>query len=235
MKIKFMVFLALVSMVFMSCVTAIRGNGDKITDERVLPSFERIATSGNVDVRFHSSTEYRAIVTVDSNLNEYFETIVMNNTLRARQKSGQNIVSGKIIVDVYCPFVSEVLISGSGRFEALDKIIVPVFKINISGSGYLNGNIECNSFFADVSGSGDMDISGNSDAANIRISGSGTLYGSEFRVKNYSIDINGSGKADIFAEDYLAASVSGSGSIKYRGDAEVDFWSSGQGKIARIE
>jgi hypothetical protein len=42
--------------------------------------YEKIEINGNSEVRFHSSTEYRAIVTIDSNLNEYFETIIINNT-----------------------------------------------------------------------------------------------------------------------------------------------------------
>jgi hypothetical protein len=236
MKIKFMAFLIFVSMAFMSCITGnIRGNGDITTDERILPSFEKIESSGSTEVRFHSSAEYRAVVTIDSNLNEYFETTVIGNVLIIRPKSGTGYTFTKNIVDVYCPVISEISISGSGKFEMLDTINVPKFKINISGSGKIYGNIECDDFSARISGSGNMNISGNSEDADIYISGSGDFNGSEFKVNNYFVNISGSGKADIFVEDSLTARTSGSGDISFRGNAKFDFRSSGSGGLTKIE
>ncbi|MDR0719750.1 MAG: DUF2807 domain-containing protein, partial [Treponema sp.] len=84
MKIHNLVLMVSVSVVFMSCITI--GNGNIITDERDLPSFKRIIVSGGTEVRFHTSPEYRAVVTIDSNLNEYFETIVRNEVLIIKRK-----------------------------------------------------------------------------------------------------------------------------------------------------
>jgi hypothetical protein len=162
------------------------GNGNIITDERILSSFEKIEISGYSEVRFHSGTEYRAIVTIDSNLNEYFETIVINDILKIRPKIGRKYIFIKNIVDVYCPTISDISISGSGKFEMIDKIIVPTFKANISGSGKINGTIECNNFFVRISGSGDINIFGNTEDADIDISGSGNFNGEEFKIKKCS-------------------------------------------------
>jgi hypothetical protein len=221
----------------MSCITGnIRGNGDIITDDRILSSFEKIEATGSTEIHFHSSAEYRATVTIDSNLNEYFETTVIGNVLKIRPKPGKGyIFTERTIMDVYCPVISEISISGSGRIEMPDTINVPTFKINISGSGKIDGNIECDNFSAKIGGSGNINISGNSEDADINISGSGDFNGSEFKVKNYTINISGSGKADVFVEDFLTARISGSGDISFRGNAKFNFRSSGSGGLIRIE
>ena len=234
MRIEVIFFLIVISAVFMSCVYApdyIRGNGDIITDERTLSPFEKIKVSGNNEIRFHSSMSYRAVVTIDSGLNEYFETEVIGNVLNIRLRHGQEYRFTKIIVDVYCPAISDISLSGSCNFEMLDKIVVPVFKVNVSGSGQVNGSVECNNFSADISGSGNMNISGNSKDADISIAGSGNFNGNGFNIKNCFISISGSGNAQIFADDYLAARISGSGSINYRGNARIDIRNSGSGRI----
>ncbi|MDR0669878.1 MAG: DUF2807 domain-containing protein, partial [Treponema sp.] len=148
---------------FMSCTTI--GNGNIITDERNLLPFKEIAVSGGTEVRFHAGTEYRAVVTIDSNLNEYFETIVHNEVLIITYKPLRSHSYTKEIVDVYCPGIAGISISGSGRFEAIDKITTPVFKANISGSGTIYGTIECNSISARISGSGEINITGSSQEA----------------------------------------------------------------------
>jgi hypothetical protein len=233
MKIKFLVLIVSISLVFISCITI--GNGTIITEERNLASFENIEVSGNTEVRFHTSDEYRVIVTTDSNLIEYYETIIRNNVLKIRPKPIRSYSFTKQVVDVYCPTITGISISGSGSFEAIDKIITSSFKMNISGSGNVDGTIECNNFSAHISGNGNIHIVGNSEDAEIGISGSGSFNGIEFKVNNCSVDISGSGEIDIFVENNLNAKNSGSGTIKYRGNPRFDFRSSGSGRIVKVE
>jgi hypothetical protein len=233
MKSNCLAVLAFAAIVFMSCVTM--GNGTMLTDERTLSSFEKIAISGSSEVRFHSSAGYRAVVAVDSNLNEYFETVVINNTLKIRPKPGGAYRFTKNVVDVYCPAVSAVSISGSGTFEAVDTLLAPAFRATISGYGKINGETECDAFFAEISGSGDITILGSSNDVAISISGSGNFRGSDFKAKNCSIKINGSGEADVFVEEALRATISGSGTIAYRGNPRIDFRGSGSGRITSLE
>jgi hypothetical protein len=233
MKIHNLVLIVSVSVAFMSCIT-IR-NGNIITNERDLPPFKKITVSGGTEVRFHTSPEYRAVVTIDSNLNEYFVTIVRNEVLIIKHKPLRSYSFTKEIVDVYCPSITGVSISGSGHFEAIDKIMTLAFQTDISGSGTIYGSIECNSFSAHISGSGKINIAGSSQEGEIDISGSGDFNGTEFRINDCSIDISGSGKANVFVEDNLNGKTSGSGHIKYRGNPKINFRSSGSGRIEGIE
>jgi hypothetical protein len=233
MKLHNFVLMLSGSVAITSCITA--GNGNIIKDERTLLPFMEIVASGSTEVRFHAGTEYRAVVTIDSNLNDYLETIVRDDVLIIRHRFLKPVSFAKEIVDVYCPGIEGVSVSGSGRFEADDKIMAPVFRAKVSGSGSIYGPLECNNFSARISGSGKINITGSTREAEINISGSGDFVGTEFKIKDCSIDISGSGGADVFVEDNLKGHTSGSGRIRYHGSPKFDFRSSGSGRIEKAD
>jgi hypothetical protein len=232
-----MLFAVGISAVFVSCsieIIRIKGNGNLISSERTVSPFEKINSSGSADVRFHESQEHRVVVTVDSNLNEYVEIKTRDNALFIGTENGHAYAFTKWVVDVYCPVLTGVSISGSGNFEGADTITVPTFDSHVSGSGEINGTVECDTFRAHISGSGKINVTGNSKDSSIEISGSGNFNGNEFNINNATVHISGSGKANICVSDNLEAHVSGSGEINYRGDPNVDKSISGSGSVNKL-
>jgi len=225
-----------IAVVVTSCVRflPITGNGNLETFEINVSSFEKISSAGSVEIRYYASNEYHAVVTIDSNLKEYVEIDTKNNVLSIKTKNGYSISYTRFLVDVYCPFVSSVMISGSGSFTGMDKITSSSFETHISGSGKVNGTIECNKFSTKISGSGKITVEGNCNNANIEISGSGNFFGNYFCIKNATINISGSGDANLYVTDYLKANISGSGVIKYRGNPIIESNISGSGKIKKM-
>ena len=233
-----MVIVIGIAAVCSSCIIAIKpimGNGNIRTSERTVSSFDKIHISGSAEVRFHESQEYRASVTVDSNLDEYVEVYVSGNTLNIRTRDGYTYSFKKFLVDVYCPVLTGVSVSGSGSFEGKDAIIAPVFESEISGSGRIGGRIECGYFSARIAGSGRINVTGNSVSSNIAISGSGSFNGDTFIVNTAVVSITGSGNAYVYVTNSLRADISGSGTINYRGNPQVvDSNISGSGRVKKI-
>ena len=226
------VLLALgISLACVSCAgVPKRGNGSMVTLERTVPTFERLRLNGSARVNYHSSQEYRVIVTVDSNLEEYLDIYTQNKVLNIGTKKGSYSFT-EYIVDVYCPSLSGVSISGSGRFTGQDKIECESFTANISGSGDINCHITTNSLNVGISGSGDIEVAGSSKDLNMTISGSGNFMGNELSANTADIRISGSGKVQVWVLEYLKASFSGAGSIRYRGNPKIEFKGSGSGRI----
>jgi len=223
---------------FLGCslnnIIPIRGNGNLITSEETVSSFEKINISGSAEVRFYTSQEYRTVVTVDSNLLEYIEIDTRDNKLNIGTKRGSYSFT-KYLVEVYCPTVNSVSISGSGRFKGMNSINVSAFTSNVSGSGSIEGAIESETFSAKISGSGKIMVTGNSRDADINISGSGSFNGNEFGIKTAAVHISGSGKVNINVYEYLNANISGSGNIDYRGNPKIDSKVSGSGRLKNID
>jgi hypothetical protein len=221
---------------FTACTTnlqVIKGNGNFVTSEKNVSKFEKLNINNSATVRFHVSQEYRVIVTVDENLAEYLEIETRGNSLNIGTKRGSYSFT-RFQVDVYCPFISGVTVSGSGNFASMDKITTSTFESSVSGSGKIEGRIECENFSARISGSGGIIVIGNSKNSNISISGSGKFTGTEFAVNNADIRTSGSGSVDIQVSDNLKASVSGSGGINYSGEPKLDTKVSGSGRIRKL-
>ena len=216
------------------CFNQMMGCGDLVTLEKNVSKFEKINSVSCAEIRFHASDEYRAVVTIDANIYGYVEVFTKNNVLTIRTERGQNISPTKLLVDVYCPFLSCVTMTGAGRFIAMDDIIAPSFDVIISGSGKVEGAVDCNRFSAKISGSGKVAMDGSAKDANIIISGSGNFNGSDLCIKNAAVNISGSGNANVFVTDHLKAIISGSGRINYRGEPKVTSTVSGSGRIRKM-
>jgi hypothetical protein len=233
-----MISIALIACICVSCVVfpvlGIAGNGKIVSSERAVSRFDSISCTGSAEVRYHVRREYRAVVTVDSNLDEYVEVKVKNNTLTIGTKPRHSCIFTKWAVDVYCPVLKGVTLTGSSDFESVDKITVSSFDSNVSGSGSIYVTVDCDTFDAKISGSGRINISGNSRDADITISGSGDFYGGEFRVRNADVRVSGSGKARVSVSDNLNANISGSGEIHYYGNPRIDSKVSGSGRIRKM-
>jgi hypothetical protein len=217
------IYVLFIAVLFTSgCRSLVTGNGEITSIEKELSPFTKIASGGSAEVRFHTSEEYRAVVTADLNLLEYVVLKVKNNTLIIGPKHGRHEYSfNSFTVDVYGPALSYIAVSGSGRFIITDKLIEPEMKVNISGSGKLTGDIETVSFTGNISGSGSMVVKGTSDDMHVAVSGSGIFDGKEYQVNNAYIRISGSGISNIWVKEYLDAKIFGSGNITYRGNPRI--------------
>jgi len=238
-KLVFLTFVIGISVIYFSrtgCTKThhIKGDGNITTSGKTVPEFEKINCRGVAEVRYHASEEYRVVVTADANLHEYVEVFTQDNVLNIGNKSG-NYKFTKFVVDVYCPALMSVSMYGSGSFVAAEKIVASTFETRVSGSGRIEGTIECEKFSGTVSGSGRITVAGTSKDANIVISGSGNFNGNSFSAKNATVTVSGSGRANICVEENLDARISGSGSINYCGEpAKVNSNVSGSGRIRKM-
>lgn len=114
-------------------------------------------------------------------------------------------------------------VAGSGDIEC-KQLKAADMDISVAGSGDLKiENALVTSANASVAGSGTVKISGSADKANYSVAGSGDLYANDFKVQNISASVAGSGDIKCHAVEHLKARVSGSGTIGYKGDPELDY------------
>ena len=200
----------LFSLIFASCIHTIGNGWVKSVKINVAP-FEKIENSSPGIIRYHRSNEHRVILNIDSNLEKYVSIVSENNTLKIDKKNTHlTVLTINYVIDVYAPSISAISISGSGNF---------------------NGNIKCENISARGSGSGEIIIMGNSQNADIIMSGSGRFRGSEFIANNAILTVRGSGSITIHVTDYIKANISGSGNIIYQGTPAIDYSRNGSGRL----
>lgn len=146
------------------------------------------------------------------------------NGLKTNQLKMNVAGSGDITAsNIQCSQEFTANVAGSGDIEC-KQLKAADMDISVAGSGDLKiENALVTSVNASVAGSGTVKISGNADKANYSVAGSGDLYANDFKVQNISASVAGSGDIKCHAVEHLKARVSGSGTIGYKGDPELDY------------
>ena len=145
-------------------------------------------------------------------------------------------------------------VSGSGNLK-IEAEASGDIEGDVSGSGDLILKGKCKSFDSDVSGSGkvvltlniaeqaDLGISGSGKieasgtAASVRtsISGSGKVMAANLETNRCEIRISGSGDVEINVKSEIDATISGSGTVSYKGNpSKVNSHSSGSGSLRKL-
>lgn len=214
---------------------SIKGNGNIVTLEKPVASFNQISFACAAEMRFHISDTSRVVVTVDENLDEFIEVSTEKNVLDIRMKQDNNYSFTQCVLEIYAPLLTRVSISGAGSFVSEDTIRSSIFASEISGAGKIEGVFECDHFIADITGTGKISITGTSNEANIAIAGAGHFMGDEFNLNFATVNINGSGIANINVEKNLNVNISGSGSVNYQGDPIANINKSSWGRVKKID
>ena len=209
-----------------------QSNAQKET--RKVDEFSKISfnISGNLYLKQGSE---QSVVLEGDDLDE-IETEVSGGKLRIKhRKSGWNWNREKVDVYVTIRKLDAMTLSGSGKVIGESMFKTDDLELSVSGSGNLELDIDADEVESGISGSGDIELSGRANSHRVSISGSGKLTADDLETGTYHIQISGSGSCRIYASKEIDASVSGSGSIYYKGEPDKVYSStSGSGKIRKI-
>ena len=125
----------------------------------------------------------------------------------------------------------DISIAGSGDINS-SNITCNDLQVSVAGSGDMKlNNVTANFTKASVAGSGTAILSGSTQEAEYSVAGSGDLFASDFVAKKASASVAGSGDIKCHATDFLKVRTSGSGSVGYKGNPELDYPKKGLYKL----
>jgi hypothetical protein len=208
----------------------VEGSGNIITQDREVREFTevRLQVSGNVILRQGPMQSLQ--VKTDDNIMPLIETEVRGKKL--------TISHGKhhlrpTVFEVYITVknLEGAAISGSGDISGEGRFVTETFYAKISGSGDIDFEVETDNLSSDISGSGSIRLSGKARDYAASISGSGTINAFDVTAENASVKISGSGDCKITALETLHTKISGSGDVYYRGRPQIHVKISGSGSL----
>ncbi len=125
-------------------------------------------------------------------------------------------------------------VSGSGSIDF--KGNCKDLDSKVSGSGKVSLELaSAGKVAVGVSGSGKVIASGNAKEIRTNISGSGEVLAANLQVDRCEVRISGSGDVEVNVKSELDATISGSGSVSYKGNpTQVNTHSSGSGKVRKM-
>ena len=227
-------------LLFSSCreifAKRIRGNGNITTQTRSAGSFNSIDVSGSIDVYVKQDSSSSIKVEADDNLQQYVETVNEGNVLRIRTEQGYNLRSSRQIkVYVSAAMFSRFEASGACNLFSQGKITsASEMDYDLSGSCDLTMDVNAPKISAVASGACTLTLTGQTKDFHVRGSGSTTIKSFDLLAENVDLDISGAGDAQVYASVKLTGSLSGAGSVDYKGAAQSDIHTSGATSVKKI-
>lgn len=214
-KMKLRIFvLFLITLVTASCTFwGVRGNGRVKSETRSISEFNSIDISGgfSIKVKVGESTSLR--IKGEENLLPLVKTYIKGD---------------RLIIDTKK--------SLSPRKELLIIITTPQLEsLDCSGANDIEvEGINSNTFDLELSGACSIELSGYADKFRADLSGAGSIDAKNLESKKVYVSVSGAASANVFASEYLDASVSGVGSINFYGNPQSTNTNvSGVGSITR--
>jgi hypothetical protein len=242
MKIKTLQLPAILTFIaFMttSCIIVVngksaQGSGNIITEEREVSAFNKIHLKGSGKVFLTPGEKQTLIIKTDDNIMPLIETDVSGKKLTISH--GRHHLRPTVFeVFITVKNLKGVAISGSGDISGKGRFVTDTFYAEISGSGDVDLELETGRLETKISGSGSIRLAGKAEDYTVSISGSGEINAFDVQAKNISVKISGSGDCRVHAAESLDAKISGSGDVYYKGRPRINTKISGSGSLISRE
>jgi Putative auto-transporter adhesin, head GIN domain len=186
------------------------GSGVIKSESRSVSAFTAIELDNSADVLINIGPETAVTVECDDNLLPIITTTVVNQTLKIDSTQPYSTRHGPIVT-ITTPTLSAVALNGSGNITVHD--------------------LSQDSLNASINGSGDISADGRADKIQANINGSGDLKFTNLLAQTGTVEIHGSGDANVNVATTLSAHIAGSGDIRYKGSPTVTTRISGSGDV----
>lgn len=177
--------------------TVVQGSGVAASETRSLPAFQAVQLAGSNQVAVRVGEPQSVVVTGDDNLLALVTTEVRDGAL-VIDSDGSFSTEKPMSVEVSVPSLGAVALSGSGV-------------VTVEG-------VDAEKLVARLPGSGLLVVDGTTERLDAELTGSGRLLLAELVAQDATAVVSGSGQIEVHATRRLDATVSGSGTITYRGD-----------------
>ncbi len=208
----------------------VRGRGALKTETYNLSEFSSISNSISAAIFITTgSANHRVVVSARGNVLD---------DLNVRTRGGELIIgsdrcveNGDVEIDIFMAELEGLFNSGSASISGTNTWETNHLVLNLSGSGKIDAQLDVNSADASIAGSGDLELSGTVREVDLSIAGSGNMEAFGLETATCDINIAGSGNAEIFASEELTGTISGSGTIRYKGSPSVKVNITGSGRV----
>ncbi|HMC86955.1 MAG TPA: head GIN domain-containing protein [Chitinophagaceae bacterium] len=239
---KLVLILGVVALTASSCQymmgRRIRGNGKINTQEHNISSFKNVEVSGAIDLYVAQGETKFVKIETDENLQQYIEVNQQGDRIVIKFREGTNLrPTDKVKAYISSSVYNTIDVSGACNITSQGKIAnAENMKLEVSGAGDINMDINAPGIGAEVSGAGTVNLKGETKWLDLILTGAGKAHCFDMLSENTKVDISGAGDADVYASIKLDANISGAGGVSYKGGAtSVEQHVSGAGSIKKVD
>lgn len=203
--------------------TSITGSGNVVAQLEEISGFDSVDISHSFDVEISQGAEFKVVIQVDDNLVDHLNVVKRGSTLMIGLEPLQNFDLQNVTLkaEVTMPELVGLNLSGASRAQISGFSSAKDFKVGLSGSSYLSGDIVTGDAALDLSGSSYLTLTGSGGDLRVGASGSSEINLADFPVNNAIIDISGSSSVIVNTDGRLDANASGASDVRYLGSPNL--------------
>jgi hypothetical protein len=241
--LMFALFAILTAISLSGCIVAniwdhntVAGEGNLELFEIKTAGFNGIKIRGFCDVKYYNAPSDKVTLEVQPNLREYFVVEVIDNVLVVNTTKRINASLGKTpVLTVSVPVLNSLAIEGAGTFTAYDKITSDSFRLELSGAGSGNAELDVKNININLSGAGNFELSGRAESLDLLLTGAASLNALLLQTREAKIQLSGAGTVRVSCSDKLMVNASGAGKVEYRGNPSLSINNNGLVSVKRVD
>lgn len=213
----------------------VAGSGTMASETRSIEDFDRISLSSAGELIITQGSQPGLTVEAEENLLPYIVTEVRGRHLVIKTKPGIGFTTKKPIrYHLTVTSLRAINVSGAGSISS-DAFNGKDLTITLTGFGNVNlKNVQLDTFDINISGSGSVNIDGETRQLDVSISGAGGFNGPGFASEEARVKISGVGRAVVWAASRLETQISGMGGVSYYGSPRLIQNTAGIGSVRKL-
>ena len=199
-----------------------------------LTKFTEVKAFDGISVNLIKSEVNKAVIT-GANIQK---VAIVNNSgvLKIRMQIDKIFSGYRTFVDLYYTEKLVVIdVNEDARISSKETIIQDVLELKAQEGGELDINTEVEQLLIKTVTGGVIKTSGTSDLQDVAINTGGIYKGKELKTKFSTVNVNAGSSAEIYASDYVKATVKAGGEVLVYGDpTKMDEKTVFGGKVTRM-
>ena len=214
----------------------VSGSGNSASEERQVSNFTKVELNGVGSLNITQGEKEGLQIVGDDNLLPLITTEVKDETLIIAVKKGYTFdPTAELSYNLTVKDLNEIELNGLGGVS-MKGLQTNAFAVFVRGSGNIRiEDLAADTLRVEITGLGDITMSGSVNSQSVVISGSGNYKAKELSSKDAEVKISGLGSAKLWVRENLNARISGGGSIEYLGDPVIEQKVESLGDIKRVE
>jgi hypothetical protein len=209
----------------------IQGSDTLITEQRELPTFHSISMSTAGTVYIAQGSEQKVTVTVNDNLVSYIEMTVSNGKLKIGIADNVSVSDMDLTVIITMTELKALAATSAGSIFGTTEFSADDVSIKLSSAGDIRLNLVANQLSSNLSSAGSLHIEGEVARHNATLSSAGNLHAFNLMTETTVVDVSSAGYAEVYATNWLVATLSSAGSVYYKGNPTIEQHISSSGRI----
>jgi len=214
-----LLFLFYVGMGCSSSHEPILGSGVLVTRSPEIASFHSIQADGVGIIELLQGEREGVVMTIDDNLTDQVAMQVEGGVLRIDFGEGKPSFqpSQPPIFTITVRKIDKIDLEGIWSLKTPEQLVVQKLQLITSGSSHVEIDVSGHQLLFTMLGAGSVKVKGETDEEQVTLAGMGSFFGYSLSSKRTTVDLSGTGHAEVHASEQLNVDISGSGSVFYRG------------------